>query len=267
MKRKKHVFGKIVLVFVAIIVLLFLLAPIIAVVGGSFNEADHFAFPPEKFSFRQYALAFTNKEHLTSLLNSLKVAFFSTIFSVIICVPACLGISQGNPKFVKVMKNIFLAPIFLPAIVWGVGMLLLMGKVGLHGSLPLLVAAHVVLVTPYMIRVVGTSLNEFNYTLEDAAASLGATPAQTFFRVTLPQITPGIIVGAMYSFMVSFSELIITLFIAGSRVTTFPVRVYAEMRTEGLNPMVLAYSTIIIFVVLIVSIIAEKSARWSRFFG
>lgn len=266
MKKRNLVIGKVLLTFVTCVILLFLVAPIIAVVGGSFNGEGYFAFPPETWSLRWYEAALTNKEHLSSMKNSIQVAGISTIIGVIICVPACIALKKGSRNVSKVMQMIFMAPIFLPAIVWGVGMLLVMGKVGVRGSLPLLVAAHVVLITPYLIRVVGTSLDEFNFTLEDAATSLGAPPLQTFFRVTLPLISPGVLVGAMFAFMISFSELIITLFISSSGYTTFPVRVYAEMRTEGLNPMVLAYSAFIVVFVLIVSILGEKFAHWSKYF-
>jgi len=265
--RRQGKIGQLLLIVVSILIMLFLLAPIIAVVGGSFSGESYFSFPPKTLSFRWYIAASHNSEYLNSLANSLKVAATATIVSAIICLPASVAIFKGSRGFTSFMQKVFMAPIFLPAIVWGVGMLLLMGKIGVRGSFPLLVAAHVVLITPYLIRVVGSSLEEFNFTLEDAAVSLGATPSQTFFHVTLPLISPGVIVGAVFGFMVSFSELIITLFIAGSSFTTFPVRVYSEMRTEGLNPMVLAYSTIIIVVVLLVSIVGEKCARWSRFFS
>jgi len=266
MKRQKHL-SRFLLALAAIVVLVFLLAPIIAVIGGSFNGEGYFSFPPDTWSVRWYQAAASNEEHLSSLAHSLKVASVATLISVVLCIPASLALVKGSRKLTSFMKKIFMAPIFLPAIVWGVGMLLFFGKTNVRGSFGLLVAAHVVLVTPYLIRVVGSSLDEFNFTLEDAAISLGATPAQTFLRVTLPLISPGVVVGAVFGFMISFSELIITLFIAGSNFTTFPVRVYSEMRTEGLNPMVLAYSTIIVVVVLVISIIGEKCARWSRFFS
>ena len=159
-----------------------------------------------------------------------------------------------------------MAPLFLPAIALGVGLMLWLAKLGIRGNFWTLVLAHVVIVTPYYMRVVGSCLAEFDYGLVDAANSLGATPAKAFIYVTLPQIAPGIIVASMFGFMLSFSELIITLFISSSNMITFPVRVYSSMVTEGLNPMVLAYSTIIIMVVLIISILAEKFAHWSKYF-
>ncbi|OQB24056.1 MAG: Inner membrane ABC transporter permease protein YdcV [Firmicutes bacterium ADurb.Bin182] len=266
MKLRK-LFPKLLLVLVAFCVLLFLLSPIIAVVGGSFNDGGYFAFPPKSVSLRQYRAALTNKEHLESLAASLKVATYSTVVASLLCVPACVALAKTSNPIVNKVKTLFMAPIFLPGIVWAVGLLQCMGFLRIQGSLAILICVHTVIVTPYMIRIVGASMDNFNYTLEDAAASLGAPPLTTFFRITLPNIMSGIVVGMVFSFMISFSDVVITLFVSSSSFTTFPVRVYAAMRTEGLDPMVLAYSAIIIVVVLSISILGEKFAHWSKHFS
>lgn len=255
------------LALVVFAVMLFLLAPVIAVIGGSFNEREYFAFPPDTLSLKWYKAAFTNKEHLASMQASIQVATLSTLMSGLFCVPACVALAKTTSKLAKKLKALFLAPIFLPGIVWAVGMLQLMGAMRLQGSLFILVCAHTVMITPYMIRIVGASLDDFNYTLEDAATSLGAPPLATFFRITLPNVLPGVVVGMVFGFMLSFSDLVVTLFISSSSFTTFPVRVYSAMRTEGLDPMVLAYSAIIIVVVLAISIVGEKFAHWSKHFS
>ncbi len=263
---KKIKISNILLTLVVLLILLFLLAPIIAVVGGSFNSESYFSFPPETWSLKWYKAAFRNKEHLSSLKVSLQLSLTAAALGIVFSLPACIALVRGKSRFISHLKTLFMAPIFVPSIVWAVGLLQFMGIFNISGSFILLVLAHTILTTPYIIRVVGASLEEFNLTLEDAAASLGATRSQTFRYITLPLIRPGVIVGAVFSFMISFSELIITLFISGSRFTTFPVRVYSAMRTEGLDPIVLAYSTVIILVALILSIVGEKFARWSRFF-
>lgn len=255
---------KLFLVLAAFCVLLFLLAPIIAVIGGSFNDAGYFSFPPESVSLRHYRAAFSNKEHLTSLWASIKVAAYSTLVASLLCIPACIVLAKSTNPTMRRLKNLFMAPIFLPGIVWAVGLMQCMGYLRIQGSLPILICVHAVMVTPYMIRIVGASMDNFNYTLEDAASSLGSPPLITFFRITLPNILSGLVVGMVFSFMISFSEVVITLFVSSSSFTTFPVRVYAAMRTEGLDPMVLAYSTIIIVVVLLISITGEKFAQWSK---
>ena len=265
MKQKKMI-GKIALTLVALLILLFIASPMIAVVGASFSDTKYFQFPPEGFSLRWYKEAFKNKEHIRSLMNSLKIAFSTMLVADAICIPACFALTRGSKRITKKAAALFSAPLFLPGIALGVGLMLWLAKIGWRGSFQMLVLAHTVLATPYYMRVVGASLSEFDYGLVDAAASLGATPVKAFFHVTLPQIAPGIIVASMFGFMISFSELVITLFISASNMTTFPVRVYSSMVTEGLNPMVLAYSAIIIVVVLVVSILAEKFARWTRFF-
>jgi len=266
-KKLNKLVPALLLTLVAFIVLLFLLAPIIAVVGASFNNAGYFQFPPEDWGFLQYEKAFKNKEHLASLRASLMVATLSTTLATLLCVPACLALAKSQNPFALKLKNLFLAPIFLPGIVWAVGLLQCLGALKLQGSLPILLCVHAIIVTPYMIRIVGANMADFNYTLEDAAASLGAPPVTTFFRVTLPNIFPGVLVGMVYSFMISFSDVVVTSFVSSSSFTTYPVRIYSAMRTEGLDPMVLAYSAIIIVVVLVISLIGEKFFHWTKHFS
>lgn len=267
MKKVRKILSMLLLTLVAFLVLLFLLSPIVAVVGASFSNSGYFSFPPEEWGFKQYQLALKNKEHLASLSASLKVATMATCASALLCIPACIALAKAtNPK-VKMFKNLFLAPIFLPGIVWAVGLLQCMGVLNLQGSLPLLICVHTIIVTPYMIRIVGASMDGFNYTLEDAAASLGAPPLVTFFRITLPNIISGVAVAMVFSFMISFSDVVITSFVSSSNITTYPVRIYSAMRSEGLDPMVLAYSAIIIVLTLVISIIGEKFAHWTKHFS
>lgn len=264
--KKKGRAGKVVLTIVAILILLFIASPAIAVVGASFSNTKVFSFPPQGFSLQWYDAAFHNREHLNALSVSLKLALVVTLMSGLICVPACFALKRGTKKITKAVSGLFTAPLFLPTIALGVGLMLWFAKSGLRGKFWSLVFAHVVIVTPYYVRVVGSSLDTFNYTLVEAANSLGAKPTQAFLHVTLPSVMPGIIVSSMFAFMLSFSDVVITMFITSSRLTTFPVRVYASMITEGLNPMVLAYSAIIIVIALVASLLAEKFAHWSKYF-
>lgn len=265
MKRKKFI-PKTIFSIIVILILLFIVSPMIAVVGASVSNTEYFQFPPTSFSLRWYKEAFQNREHINSLASSLKIAVCAMLAGDLLCIPACFALTRGSRKIIKKMQALFMAPLFLPMIALGVGLMLWLAKLGIRGNFWTLVLAHVIVATPYYIRVVGTCLAEFDYGLVDAANSLGATPVKAFFYVTLPSIAPGIIVASMFGFMLSFSELIITLFISVSSLTTFPVRVYSSMVTEGLNPMILAYSTIIIIIVLIVSVLAEKFAHWSKYF-
>lgn len=265
MTRKKYA-SQILLAVISILILLFLVSPMIAIVGASFSGQQYFEFPPSSLSLQWYREAFHNREHLTSLRYSLLIALATMLIADVLCIPATFALTRGSRRIAKMAHNLYMAPLFLPSIALGVGMMLWFAKVGIRRNFWTLVLAHVVIVTPYYIRVVGGCLKEFDYNLVDAAASLGATPLQAFFHVTLPSIAPGIIVSSMFGFMISFSELTVTLFITTSSMTTFPVRVYSSMVTEGLNPMILAYSTIIIVIVLVVSVLAEKFAHWSKYF-
>jgi putative spermidine/putrescine transport system permease protein len=261
--KSKNILSWAVLFLFVIIVMLFLLSPIICIIGASFGSAEHFSFPPENFTLKWYLRALKNKEHIRSLRASLSVALLSTVLTTVLCLPASIALVKTQNPFLKKLKTLFIAPVIMPSLVWGLGLLLCMGTLRLQGSLLIVGLAHTVMMTPYMIRLVGASLDEFNYALEDAAASLGANPFRVFFHITLPGVSQGIIVGAVFCYMLSFSDLIITLFVSSSRFTTFPVRVFSAMRTEGVDPIVLSYSAIIIVLVLLLSIVSEKFLHWS----
>lgn len=263
--RINRLWWKLLNYLVITLVLLFLLAPIIVVVVASFNGTSYFAFPPEQWSVKWFMVAFQNSEYMDSLKASLIIAFFATLGASILGLPAAIGFSKSDFPGKAFIEQILLAPLALPVLVWALGLLQLFGRLQVRGNLVTLVAAHIILISPYIFRIVSASLAEYNKSLEDAAASLGASPWTTFWKVTLPLILPGVLVGAIFSFMISFTDLVLTLFISSSGFTTFPVRVYSEMRSEGINPMVFAYSTIIVVVVLILSIIGEKYAKWSRY--
>jgi len=137
---------------------------------------------------------------------------------------------------------------------------------GLSGRFVTLVLAHTVMITPFILRVVLQSLREMNSRLEEAAYSLGAGKWSTFRRVILPIILPGVLVGAVFGYLISFTDVTLTMFISSSGNTTFPVRVYSEQRSEGLNMVVLAWSAVITLVIFIISLLGEKFAKWSRYF-
>jgi putative spermidine/putrescine transport system permease protein len=158
-----------------------------------------------------------------------------------------------------------LAPLMLPHIIWAIGLVSLYANFRMSGTYAGMVLAHTILVTPYVIRLVLSSLAFIKISLEDAAKSLGASPRRTFFEITVPLISPGILVSAMFGFTLSFTDTVIATFIAGSRLITFPARMYYEQRTEGLDPLAVAMSAIVITAIILIALIGEKTVKWSRF--
>lgn len=242
---------------------LFVLAPMLLMVVVAFNQADYFSFPLEGFSFRWFQEMANNSEYRNSIFTSLRLACIATGLSLMVTLPASLAMRR---KGIKWVESVLLAPLFFPLVIWSLGLLQFYGVIGLSGSFVSLVLAHMVMITPFIYRIVIQSLHEMNPRLEEAAASLGASRWISFSRITLPLILPGVIVGVVFGFLISFTDVTLTMFISSSGSPTFPVRVYSEQRSEGLNQIVLAWSAVITFIIFLLSLIGEKFARWSRFF-
>ncbi|WP_223066932.1 ABC transporter permease [Paenibacillus caui] len=241
----------------------FVLAPMLLMMLVAFNKADFFSFPLEGFSFRWFKEMAENSEYRSSIMASLKLSLFATLLSLAISMPAALSLRTRSKQWVE---SVLVAPLFFPLVIWSLGLLQFYGMIGLSGSFLSLLMAHTVMITPFIFRIIIQSLREGNPKLEEAAYSLGAGKWTTFRKITLPLIVPGILVGAVFGYLMSFTDVTLTLFISSSGSPTFPVRVYSEQRSEGLNQIVLAWSAIITLVIFILSLIGEKLAGWSRYF-
>lgn len=230
----------------------FMLAPLVVVVGASFSGGERAAFiqfPPTDFTLRWYgAIA---PEYLATLGRSLMLAIIAALTSCAVGIPAALGVVRGRFPGKNLVSAVFRAPLQIPAVVVGVSFLQLYYVIAdvtdlfLLGSIWGLWIAHVFITTPYVIGSVVAVLQRFNPRLEEAALSLGASPWSTFRRVTLPVLMPGVYAGAIYAFMVSFSDLPVSLFLAGQGFKTFPVEIFQAMDYD-FNPSLLAVATMII---------------------
>lgn len=133
MKRRKFI-TKMIYSIIVILILLFIVSPMVAVVGASFSSTKYFQFPPQGFSLKWYQEAMGNKEHINALMISLKVAVCAMILSNLVCLPACFGLTKGSGKIAKKAQALFTAPLFLPMIALGVGLMLWLAKLGIRGN-------------------------------------------------------------------------------------------------------------------------------------
>ncbi len=249
----------------AILVLLFMLIPIIMIMVSAFNDSEFFRFPPSGFTFKWIKKFFTNPEYSTAIKVSLRVSFTALCVALLVGIPAAYGIFKWKSKISIFLQTIFLSPLMLPGIVWAIGLIQYYAILGVLGTFYGLVAAHIILILPYVIRLLLSSLTYLDEDLENAAMTLGATPVRTFFLITIPSVVPGIIISAIFGFMISFNDVTISTFIAGTKYLTYPVRMYVELRTEGLDPLAIAVSAIIMLVTTIIALIAEKIWNWSQY--
>ena len=237
------------------LVFLILYAPILVVILFSFNESgslSHFS----GFTWYWYEELFRDGEALSALKNSLFLAITSSLFATVIGTFAAFGISRAKNKFYQnSVETVSKIPMMNPDIVTGVSMMLLF--VGVASILKIeevlgmwsMLIAHTTFNLPYVILLVLPKFRQMDKSLTEAALDLGCTPAQTFFRVELPFILPGVISGLMMSFTLSLDDFVISHFVSSPDFKTLPLYIYNQTAHEVKFSMY-ALCTMIIFVIL-----------------
>tara|TARA_A100000164_G_C21847135_1_gene743131 strand:- start:218 stop:916 length:699 start_codon:yes stop_codon:yes gene_type:complete len=220
---------------------------------------------PDAFSTRWYKDMVWGTKNPWGLAakNSLMIAFFATIGSVLIGTLAAVGLSSRHMPYKGIIMAILISPMIVPLIISGVAIFFFMAKVGLAATHTGIVLAHIILGTPFVIITVTATLSGFDHSVTRAAASLGSTPINTFMKVTLPLILPGVISGGLFAFVTSFDEVVVVLFLAGLDNTTIPIQMWVGLR-EQLSPTILAVATCLILLSTLILVTAELLRRRSE---
>lgn len=256
------------------LIFFFLMFPILVILPLSFNASPYFsftpemlAFDPEGYSLRWYKSFFGDLNWQGAVKNSFIIAIFSTIISTFLGTLAALGLSRSDFPFKTTVMGILIAPMVVPLIISAAGMFFFYSRLGLQGTHVGVVLAHAALATPFVVIVVTATLVGFDHSLTRAAASLGASPTRTFFLVTVPLITPGVISGALFAFITSFDEVVVVLFVGSFKQRTIPWQMFSGIREE-ISPTILAVATmLIIFSVLLLTTIELLRRRNERLRG
>ncbi|CAN7637256.1 ABC transporter permease [Brucella pseudogrignonensis] len=247
----------------ACLVLFFLILPILVIIPISFSADQYLKFPPSGFSLQWYRRFFLPPEWMESLWLSVRIAVMSTAMTLAIGVPGAIALVRGRFPGKNIIYAILLSPMIVPTIITGVAIYLFFSKLGMIGSPVAMALGHTVLALPLMIIIVSASLQGLDQRLEQAAYSLGAGRLQTFRHVTLPLIAPGVISGMLFSFLSSFDELIVPLFLAGTSSFTLPVRIWNSVFMQ-VEPTIAAVSSFLIGVTVIVLMISHFAQRLKR---
>lgn len=260
--------GRMTPAFLALVVLLyaFLLSPLLVVVPLSFSNDQFLTFPPESWGIKWYLAMFQHEGMMKALRVSLLLATVVTLISLAVGIPAAYALKRFEFRGRDALTNLFTAPLLLPSIVLGLAILLVFVRWRLLGTFTGLTLAHLIVTTPYVIRIMTTAFSTLPPSVEEAATMLGASPLTVFRRVTLPLMLPGFVASAALSFLMSFDEVVISLFITGPRLRTLPVEIfdYVESRTD---PMAAAISVALIVATLAIIIIIERTLGLSRTIG
>jgi putative spermidine/putrescine transport system permease protein len=240
------------------LVFFFLIAPILVIIPLSFNAQDFFTFTPEMlrldpagFSLKHYEDFFTNIDWQVPLWNSLKIAPVATLIAVALGTLAAVGLSQSHVPFKGTIMAILISPMIVPLIISAAGMYFFYSRIGLQGTYWGVVLAHAALGIPFVVITVTATLVGFDRSLTRAAASLGAGPVRTFFRVQMPLILPGVVSGALFAFITSFDEVVVVMFMGAAGQKTLPWQMFTGLR-EQISPTILAAATVLIAVSMLV---------------
>jgi len=226
-------------------VLLYLLLPILVIMPLSFSASSFLAYPMPGWSLQWYHNLFTSEEWGRATKNSFIVAPAATLLATTLGTLTAVGLARVNFPGKGLLMSVLIAPMVVPIVVVGVACYLFFARLGLADTYTGLIVVHAALGAPFVVTTVLATLQGFNHNLVRASLSLGAGPVQTFFRVTLPVIAPGVISGALFAFATSFDEVVVTLFIAGPDQVTLPRQMFTGIR-ENINPTIAAVATLLI---------------------
>ena len=226
-------------------VLVFLLAPILVVVPLSFSDSSFLAYPIPGWSLKWYRNLFDAPEWARAARNSFIVAPAATVIATVLGTLAAVGLSRASFPFKGLLMSVLIAPMVVPIVVVGVATYLYFAPIGLADSYFGLIVVHAALGAPFVLTTVLATLAGFDHNLVRASLSLGETPFNTFMRITLPVIAPGVISGALFAFATSFDEVVVTLFLAGPDQVTLPRQMFTGIR-ENITPTIAAVATLLI---------------------
>ena len=239
------------------VVVAFMLAPLVVVCLVAFTPADTLSVPWGDWSLRWFAAVFQHSDLMTSFRNSLLVGACAATGAVLLAVPASLAIARYEFPGRQALNALLMSPLIVPHLVLGVAMLRLFALLGVRGSTFWLAVAHVVIVTPYALRLMVSALAGSDPAVENAARSLGARRWTVFTRITLPRMLPGVTGGWLLGFINSFDEVTMSIFITSPQTVTLPVRMYM-IATESIDPMMAAVSALIIGLTALVMFVLDR---------
>ncbi|MGB3689867.1 MAG: ABC transporter permease [Jannaschia helgolandensis] len=241
--------------------LLFLYAPILLLPVFAFNSGTVIAFPLDGFTLDWFAELWTNAELHRALGNSLMVAGASSVLSVLLGLAAARANVRYRFPGKAAALGLVMLPLVLPEIIVATSLLVVVVRFfGWSLSLWTVVAAHVLISTPFAIAILNASFQALDPALEEAAIDLGETRASTFRLITLPLIMPGIVAALLICFTISLDEFIIAFFLTGSD-TTLPVYIWSLLRFPKLLPVIMALGTILVLVSVLILTLAEWNRR------
>ena len=248
--------GSVILWIFVAIVLIYLVFPVFVVAPVSFSSAKYLQFPPPGWSLQWYQNYFERPGWVPATIVSFQVAIITTLLATTLGTAASLALVRGRFPGRNAINSFMVSPLVVPGLIVAIGIYFSYAQARLVGNWVGLALAHTALAFPFVVTNVSATLHGFDERLEYAAMNLGANRWQTFRRVTLPIIRPGVFAGALFAFITSFDELIVALFVSGTGAVTLPRKMWDSLRQE-IDPTIAAVSTVLIAFSIVILLTAE----------
>jgi putative spermidine/putrescine transport system permease protein len=241
-----------------VLVFIFLVGPLVIVLGSALSDTTYLTFPPQGLSLRWFENIFEIDAFRRTILTSLQVGLLSTFFALVIGIPASYAMSRHRIELPRWLSTLFVLPVLVPELVLGFSLL---KNVAFQFNAPImlsLIIGHTILILPYVIRVISASLASFDFSIEEAAISLGSPPLRTFFTVLLPNVRSGVIAAFILAFITSINDVSISIFLTGPGISTLPIQLLAHME-QFFDPTVASVSVMLMVLTVAVMAIVERT--------
>lgn len=243
----------------AIIVLILLPAPLVVVIGASFSPDIVMRFPPDGLSLRWYRAILDDPRWLSTFGTSVAIAALSAGLTTFLSLLAAVALDGAPAKVRSFCETAILAPLLFPHAAIGIAFIYWLQIFWLNGTFIGVLIAHLILCVPFAYRPVAVSLRQLDRSTLEAASMLGASPVQMFFRVILPLMRPGIATALLFSFIISFDEVTVSMFLVGPFLTTLPVSIYSYLHDSS-DPVVAAISSLLIVLTAVLVLLLDRFA-------
>lgn len=250
----------------AALALLIMVGPVLIVLITSLTDNRSLKFPPTGLSFQWYEQLFDaarSRQIHRAAANSLEVAAWATAAAALFGTAAALALARTRARWARLLDTVFMSPMILPGLAFGLAALMYFTLMGFRPSLNLIMIGHAMVIVPFVLRTASASLSQLDPALLESSASLGAGWFYTLRRVTLPIILPGIVAGAFLAFMASMDNVPISLFLSGPRADMLPIRMWGMMEST-LDVRVAAVSGVLIATVLCLMLLMERLVGLTR---
>ena len=244
-----------------ILVFILLALPLLVVIGVAFNPTEQFMLAPLHPSLRWFAAFMQRGAYVHALFAvTLPIAVCATVIATALGTLAAIAMVRFRRPGQGLIEAGFMLPILVPSLLLGAALYLLFARLQLAGGYLLLIAGHALLGVPFVIRVVTAGLSGINPAIEDAAVNLGCNRVRAFIKVGLPLARSSIVSGAIFAFILSFSDVNMALFLAGPSTNTLPLQIFSDIQWQG-DPTIAAASTLQILIVTVLIIAAQRFSR------